>query len=203
MATISIEKLEEVKDYYEDGFSVREISEKIKSPFNATFYFFRKHKIVRRSAQESNAASFAKKPLSFKIKNDLTPEEERLKIAALMLYWGEGSKRGHTVDLANSDVSMLLIFLKFLRQVCGVDEGRLRVYTYCYGNQDVDGILDYWSKITKISKSQFSQPHVRMDYAMKAGRQMQYGMIHIRYNDKKLMNYILEEIEKYKEEFIK
>jgi len=38
---------------------------------------------------------------------------------------------------------------------------------------------------------------------MKAGRQMENGMIHIRYHDKKLLDYLLEEIEKYKQEFMK
>ncbi len=203
MATINNNNLEEIKKYYQDGFSVREISEKIKAPFNATFYFLRKHKIPRRTAKESNALQFAKKPLSFKIKNKLSVSEEKLKVASLMLYWGEGAKRGHTVDLANSDVIMIKIFLKFLRSICQVNESRLRVYTYCYSNQNIDKILNYWSVVTKIPLIQFSQPYIRNDYAMKVGRQMEYGMIHIRYNDKKLLNYILEEIENYQKEFLK
>jgi hypothetical protein len=203
MANINNDKLEEIKGYYQDGFSVREISEKIQAPFNATFYFLRKHKIPRRTARESNALQFAKKQLSFSIKENLSVEEEKLKIAALMLYWGEGAKRGHTVDLANSDISVIKIFLRFLREICRVDESRLRVYTYCYINQNIDKILEYWSIVTKISKNQFSQPYIRNDFSMKAGRQMEFGMIHIRYNDKKLLNYILKEIEDYRKEFIK
>ena len=198
MATIVVYKLDEIKKYYREGMSVREISNKLKTPFNATFYFFRKYKISRRSPKDNNAIQFAKKPLSFKIKSQLSLEEEKLKIAAIMLYWGEGSKRGHTVDLANSDIAVVEIFLKFLRQICKVDEERLRVYTYCYGNQNLDSILGYWSGITKIPLSQFSKPYIREDYSNKVSRQMKYGMIHIRYNDKKLLSYILEEIEKYR-----
>lgn len=202
MATISPDKLESVKEYYRQGFSVQEISEKLGAPLNATFYFFRKHKIPRRTAQESNELQFFRKPLSFSIKDNLSVKEEKLKVAALMLYWGEGAKRGHVVDLANSDVSVIIIFLKFLREICQVDEQRLRVYAYCYGNQDVNRILKYWSRVTKIPLTQFSQPYVRQDYSMKAGRQMEYGMIHIRYSDKKLLEHTLAEIEKYKQEFI-
>lgn len=200
MATINDNKLELIKRLYSEGLSVREVSERINAPLNATFYFLRKHKILRRSARESNALQFEKQPLSFKIKSKLSIKEEKLKVAALMLYWGEGSKRGHVVDLANSDFAVVKIFLKFLREICLVDEKRLRVYTYCYSNQDLDSILAYWSKITKIPLLQFSKPYIRTDYKMKSGRQMEYGMIHVRYSDKKLLNYVLEEINRYEKE---
>lgn len=202
MATINNDKLEEIRKYYENGFSVREIAEKVGAPFNATFYFLRKHKIPRRTAKESNSLQFARKPLSFKIKDNLSAEEEKLKIAALMLYWGEGSKRGKIIDLANSDAAMVQIFLNFLRKICQVNEKRLKAYLYCYSNQNIDIINDYWLKLTGIPLGQFSKPYIRTDFAMKAGRQMENGLIHIRYCDKKLLSYVLEEIEKCKKEFI-
>jgi hypothetical protein len=201
MTTINDNNLKLIKKLYSEGLSVREVSESINAPLNATFYFFRKHKIIRRSAQDSNSLRFEKKPLSFRIKNNLSNEEEKLKIAGLMLYWGEGSKRGKSVDLANSDSTMIKIFLRFLREICVIEEKRLRVYTYCYSNQDLNCLLNYWSKITKIPLSQFSKPYVRNDYKMVAGRQMEYGMIHIRYSDKKLLNYLLKEINKYQQDF--
>lgn len=202
MATINKDKLDIIKKYYQSGLSVREIADKLGTPFNATFYFLRKHKIPRRSAQESNAILFEKKPLSYKIKKKLSAGEEKLKVAALMLYWGEGSKRSSMVDLANCDPAVIKIFLRFLREICRVDEKRLRVYVYCYSNQDPDSISRYWSGVAKIPLDQFMKPYVRTDYAMKAGRQMANGLMHVRYSDKKLMRYILEEIEKYKSELI-
>jgi len=201
MPTINIDKLKEIKEYYQQGLSLREISEKIRESLDATVYFFRKHKIPRRTARENNALQFAKKPLSFKIKTRLSFKEEKLKIAALMLYYGEGAKRGHVVDLANSDSSIIRIFLQFLRKICQVDQKRLKVYVYCHSNQKVADIIKYWSMVTKIHASQFSKPYIRKDYSMKAGRQMVNGLVHIRYNDKKLLIYILREIENYKEYF--
>ena len=202
MATISNDKLDFIKKHYQDGLSVREIADKLGTPFNATFYFLRKHKIPRRTAQESNALLFAKKPLSYKIKRKLSASEEKLKVAALMLYWGEGAKRGKVVDLANSDTEMVRIFLNFLRNICRVDESRLKAYIYCYGNQDLNKIKKHWLDNTLIPAGQFSQPYIRSDFAMKAGRQMENGLIHIRYCDKKLLIYILDEIERYKNELI-
>ena len=202
MATISDNKLGLIKKYYQGGLSVREIAGKLGTPFNATFYFLRKHKIQRRTIQESNALQFAKKPLSFKIKNRLSAREEKLKVAALMLYWGEGAKRGKVVDLANSDTAIVRIFLHFLRRICKVDENRLKAYIYCYSNQNLEEIKRYWLDNTLIPAEQFSRPYIRTDFAMKAGRQMENGLIHIRYCDKKLLIYILNEIEQYKNELI-
>ena len=42
------------------------------------------------------------------------------------------------VDFANSDKDMIIMFMQFLRKVCGVDEKRLRVYSYFYSNQNIE-----------------------------------------------------------------
>ena len=83
--------------------------------------------------------------------------------------------------------------------ICGVDEKRLRMYLYCYANQDVEKIKKFWSKMTKISFSQITKPYIRQDYSLKRNREMKYGLIHIRYADKKLVRLILEWIDKYVE----
>jgi hypothetical protein len=102
------------------------------------------------------------------------------------------------VDFANSDKDMIILFLKFLRNICGVDEKRLRVYSYFYANQNVNKNTNYWSKITKISKKQFTKPYIRKDYDENKTDKMPNGLIHIRYSDKKLLNLIKNWINKYK-----
>lgn len=120
-----------------------------------------------------------------------------------MLYWGEGSKwQGEKiVDFANSDTDMIKVFLRFLREVCVVNEEKLRVYLYCYANQNQESLISYWSEVTKISKKQFSKPYVRKDYDSNKKGKMKYGLVHIRYADKKLLNlirtWIKENIEKF------
>ena len=197
MGTIPKDNIERVKKWYSEGDSMREIGEKLGVTLNAVIYFFRKHKILRRSLSEVSRVLFERKPMSFKIKSKLTNKERMLKIVAIMLYWGEGTKRGHSVDLANSDKDMVLIFLRFLREICQVDEKRLRVLLYCYGNQNSEKLIKYWSRITKISVRQFIKPYVRGDYSMVHSRAMEYGLVHIRYSDLKLLRYIIEEKQKY------
>jgi len=197
MATISSQKLNQVKEWYIAGDSMREIGEKLGASLNSVIYFFRKHDISRRSPKEANKVLFDKKPLSFLIKDKLTAEEKRLKIAGLMLYWAEGTERNSSVDFVNSNTAMILLFLKFLRVICRVDERRLRVFIYCYDDQDRDQLISYWSKKTEISACQFTKPYVRKKSNMRFGRRMEYGLVHIRYSDIKLLRYLIEEKDEY------
>ncbi|MFH1712163.1 MAG: hypothetical protein ABH846_02925, partial [Patescibacteria group bacterium] len=92
---------------------------------------------------------------------------------------------------------MVKIFLKFLRDICGINEERLRCFLYCYADQHIKIIKDYWSKTTNIPLSQFSKPYIRNDFLKEKSGKMKYGLIHVRYSDKKLLLQIENWIDKY------
>jgi hypothetical protein len=187
------------KLYLKDKVPMRVIAEKLGVSMDAVVYIMRKHKIPRRSFGEANALSFQNKKLSFQENKNLSSAQEGLKLAGLVLYWGEGykTKLSHGIDFANSDPNMVEIFVKFLRQIYRVDEKRFRILLYCYVNQDVTSLIDFWSKVARISKKQFTKPYIRKDFK-EDGRKMKYGMIHIRYADKKLFLSIMKSIEEMK-----
>jgi len=200
MAKILKDKIVLVKDLYRNKkFTMLEIAKKLGVSIDSVVYCMRKNKIKRRSFSEANAIVFKNKKLSFHEKIRLSSIEEKLKIAGLMLYWGEGYKsfKNSSIDFTNSDPDMILIFIKFLRTIYKVDEKRFRIYLYCYSNQNIKSLINFWSKLTKIPREQFSKPYVRKDFR-ENGRKMQYGMIHIRYADKKLFLSIMESIEEVK-----
>jgi len=93
------------------------------------------------------------------------------------------------------------MFLRFLREICGITEKKLRVYLYCYENQSPKNLISFWSKETKILKTQFTKPYVRKDFRLDKIDKMPYGLVHIRYADKKLRRLILSWIEEYKHQF--
>lgn len=204
MATIPQDKLEYIKTlYYRDKISAAGIASKIGVPLDAVFYFMRKNGLKRRSASENNAVVFERKATSFKPRIKLTQKDRELKTAGVMLYWAEGfkSKNAHHIDFANSDPNMIMYFLIFLRRICGVDESRLRVYLYCYSNQDAEELIKFWSRLTSIPKKQFTKPYVREDFDIRKIDKMKHGLIHIRYHDKKLLelirNWINDSIKEY------
>lgn len=192
---VTVEKVKEL--YYEKGYSMREVGEFFKRSESDIQRFMEQHNLPRRSSAETNNLIYARQDPSFTLKEDLTPEEENLKTAGIMLYWGEGAKEGGTIDLSNSDPRMIRLFLKFLREVCGVQEKRLRVLVYCYADQDVGNLEKYWSKITGIPLNQFQKSYVREDYSSEKSGKLEHGVAHIKYSDKKLFLQIKDWIREY------
>jgi hypothetical protein len=201
MVAIDDKKIELVKKlYYCQGYSMKRVAEALGVSIDAVTYFMRLHDLKRRTLQEDSAIRFKNKPPSYLVKEKLTSEQKALKTVGVTLYWGEGYKteKSNGIDLANSDVTMVRVFLQFLREICGVDEKRLRVLLYCYSNQDIEKLLKFWSKETKIPLKQFTKPYVRTDFRPAMLDRMPYGMVHIRYADKKLLKTVMGWIEEIK-----
>lgn len=192
--------------YYKRQKSVQEIAVQLGVGMSAIYRFMRKHNLARRDFRTLNQLRFSRKPPSYHLKSRLSAIEEKLKIAGLFLYWAEGAKGGHTVDFANSNVGMCKIFIQFLRQICGIDESRLRGYLYCHENQDPQDLIRFWSKTLELPRAQFTKPYVRRyendrDGVNKRPERMPYGLVHIRYSDVKLLQQINNWIEDYKQQF--
>ena len=183
---VLVEKL-----YIKNTFSMNDIAKHLGVSLDATVSFFRRHDIKRRTQKEAQYEKFQKKQASF-TKNKLnTNYLKELAVIGAMLYWGEGYKGNDRlpakgIDFTNSDYKMILLFLKFLRSVFVIDEKKIRIYLYCYSNQDIPKIIQFWSKITKVPTNRFTKPYVRNDFNDK-GNKMLHGLVHIRYNDKKLL----------------
>ncbi len=188
--------------YWEKECTAKTIAEKLGVSLWSLYDFMDRNNIPRRSYSEANYVANKHKP-AFQIKRNLSIIEQKLKIAGIMLYWAEGSLKGKgtTVDFANSSPQMVKLFLKFLRNICGVGEQRLRIYLYCHSYCDIEKMKEYWHQITKIPLSQFTKPYVRKGSLNLSERKLPYGMVHIRYNDKRLLGTIRNWIYGYIEEY--
>lgn len=179
-----------VKKMYCQGKMGREISLKLKLSLKQIYSSLRRQKIMCKSLREQNRIIFERKPKSFHFKNKLSIKEHDLLVAAVMLYYGEGAKTGVTVDFANSDEKVIKLFLKFLRKICRIDEKRLKLYLYCFSDQNSNLLIRYWSSQLRVEKKQFTKPYVRSIFN-RGKRSMPHGVIHLRYSDKKLLLKIL------------
>jgi len=186
-----------VKNLYCDReLNIQEIADKLDVSFWSLYNFMNKNNIARRSSSEANYILNKVKP-QFRIKENLSVSEEKLKIAGIMLYWAEGTLKGNTVDFVNSNPQMIKIFLKFLRGICGVSEERLRVYLYSYSYHNLENLKLFWHNVTEVSLSQFTKPYIRKGNPKLSNRRLPYGLIHIRYNDKRLLNTVKSWINEY------
>ena len=185
------------RQYWNDQRSVPEIAKHSGIPMHALYELMRKHRIPRRRRSEVNYQVSRSKP-QFQIKSRLSSKEEQLRIAGIMLYWGEGAQSGWTVDFSNSKPEMIQVFLRFLREICGVGESRLRVYLYHHGSpRQVKVSMRFWQKVTRIPLAQFQRPYVRKGNPHYSGRIMPHGLIHIRYSDTRLRKIISRWIDEY------
>ena len=82
-----------------------------------------------------------------------------LLVAGTALYAGEGAKTPGAVTLVNSDPRVIAFHLHWLRSCFDVDEARLRVRLYLHEGLDMECAITFWSTLTSIPRSQFTQPH--------------------------------------------
>lgn len=179
-----------VKRFYCQGMMGPEIAVRLNISLKQIYGSLRRQKVPRKSLWEQNKILFQNKLPSFNFKEKMSVKDRELFIAAVMLYYGEGAKTGTTVDFANSDELVVKLFLKFLRKICRVNEKRLRFYLYCFSDQNPRKLINFWSSLLRVERSQFTKPYVRPIFN-RGGRVMKNGVIHVRYSDKKLLEKIL------------
>lgn len=79
---------------------------------------------------------------------------EPLHIAGCMLFWAEGSKSRNTLQLANSDPAMMVMFVRFLRECFGLtaDDFRFSLNVYTNNGRSIDEIESYWIDLLSLSR---------------------------------------------------
>lgn len=82
-----------------------------------------------------------------------------LLIAGLALYWGEGARKKRGVSFSNSDPEMIKFMIKFVRRIWRIDKNRFTAYIGInkIHKERVKEVENYWSRVTKIPKEQFTK----------------------------------------------
>lgn len=106
------------------------------------------------------------------------------KIALVMLYLGEGSKnlkRG-SLMFGNSDPYIISLFLHLLRYCYNIDEKKFRCTLQCRADQNIKKLENFWSRVTKISLSQFYKARIDPRTIGKPSKKLDYkGVCRIDY----------------------
>ncbi len=131
--------------------------------------------------------------------------KEELKIIGTILYLGEGAKtKKNVVSVANSDPAVILIMLRFFREICGTLEKKFRLQIHTHEHSDIKEVERYWSRITKIPTSQFYKTYVKASSASLNKRHtLKFGTVDLSINDTTTLLKILGWIEKIKELLLK
>lgn len=152
----------EIEKLYKSGLSMAEISDKIGLGYGKIVYCMQKFNIPRRSMSEATYVKRNPEGDPFRIKKIKAKKDIELFNLAIGLFLGEGDKKSiHSVKLANSDPKILGIFLRFLREICNVDESKIRAELNIFDDVSTENALDFWQKATKLQKLQFRSLIVR------------------------------------------
>ena len=194
------------------GFSYGEISKKLKIPKSTLSYWLRnielskssKDILKKKGIEKSTTALIKRNKEQTKkaqekaelIQNKSILEinkigKKELFILGVALYWGEGYKKGANgskwkcVDFTNSDSEMIIVMMRFFREICNVPDSKFKVQLHTYKNKDEEKIIKFWSNLTKIPKSQFMKSSFAISSAskQKRGSMLKYGTVHIRIYD--------------------
>lgn len=168
----------------------------------------KKNKLQRHRAEQ----------LSKKIRSDALRQVPKFDTQGLFLlgvafYWAEGYKlpiiRGgrvrtsHPVSLTNSDPGLIRIFMRFLREVCTVDDERIHVSMRLYEHMNEKKTREYWMRVVKLPVANFQRTYYGVSKSSLHRRpytRLPYGTIQVRVNDTKLFHKIMGWIEGIKQQ---
>lgn len=131
-----------------------------------------------------------------------------LLMLGIILYWAEGYKRlkvengkiktHHPVSLSNSDPGLVKIFLRFLREVCSVNEEKIKGEIRVYEHHNEAYLLSFWSQMTNIPLDRlktFKNGISISSQRLRPYNILPYGTIQIRVNSTQLYHKIMGWIE--------
>jgi hypothetical protein len=189
---------EELEAFYLEGKSMFEISQILDCSVHKVVYWMEKYGIKRRNHSEASYLKLNPNGDPFQIKTELLLEEAYLFGLGIGIYWGEGDKRSlNALRVANSDVDVIKTFVRFLLEICRVEQRKLFYSIICFNDSNISDVKEYWSKMLKISSEKFGKivqipPQGKGTYRRKS----QYGVCTVVVSNPKLKRWIMNEIDK-------
>lgn len=113
----------------------------------------------------------------------LLDKQDISKLALAILYLTEGSRtRKGYLMFGNSNPAIIALFLKLLRRLKGINEGKFRCTVQCRADQNVKDLKYFWSKITDIPPKQFYKARIDPRTVGKKSKRQDYkGVCRIDY----------------------
>jgi len=107
--------------------------------------------------------------------------ERDILMVGLGIWLGEGSKTTEQIRVANSDPRIIKLWIRWLRQVCGLDDNHIVVRMHLYTDSDELACINYWQSITQLPRKCFrkTQYDRRSDKSVIKNGKLPYGTLHV------------------------
>ncbi len=99
----------------------------------------------------------------------------------LGLWIGEGSKTMEQIRLVNSDPRVVKLFIRWLREICELQDDNITVSMHLYPDSDELLSMKYWMNITELPERQFRKTQIdrRLDKKLLKIGKTPNGTLHI------------------------
>lgn len=187
--------------YIRDRKSVHEIAKKFNCSDGKINYWLGKYSIPKRSISDAIYTKHNPEGDPFSSREFKTSKESFLFGLGLGLYWGEGTKRNPSqVRLGNTDPHLVRTFLNFLREFYRIDNSRLRFAIQIFTDMDQKREEKFWREFLNVEAKQFYKTiNTRSGSIGTYREKSKHGVLTIYFNNKKLRDILVGEIEKMKE----
>ncbi len=187
--------------YIRDRKSVHDIAQAFHCSDGKINYWLDKYSISKRSISEAIYTKHNPHGDPFSLQIHRTNKESFLFGLGLGLYWGEGTKMNPTsVRLGNTDPYLVRSFILFLRKAYAIDESRLRFGLQIFRDMDQVKEEQFWQRFLKVSPRQFYKIiNTRSGSIGTYRTKSKHGVLTVYFNNKKLRNILIGEIERMKE----
>ncbi len=174
--------------------SMAEVASDFECSIHKISYWMDRYGIARRSISEAIYQKHNPLGDPFRIKKPKTLREAELYGLGIGLYWGEGTKKNkYAVRLGNTDPELIIVFIKFLKELCGIRVSKLRYGLQLFSDIEPEEALAYWMKKLKAGRSQFFKITVTISGAIGTYRnKSKYGVLTVYYGNKKLRDILVD-----------
>ena len=176
--------MQEIADYL--GFSVNKIS-----------YWLKKYSVSMRTHSEASYVKYNGLNDPFKIKSNLTVDDERLFGMGIGIYWGEGNKKSqNAVRVGNTDATLIKVFIRFLTDICGVNRKKIRYGLQLFTDVDELEAVNFWIERLNITRNQI-MPTISRIKSGKIGTykvKNQFGVMTVYVFNRKLRDWLVDQL---------
>lgn len=97
------------------------------------------------------------------------------------LYIGEGSKTYEMIRIINSDPKVIVLAIKWLKNICHLETKNITIAIHLYPDNDLKKCLKFWKETTNLPIEQFRKTQIdkRQDKSDKKRRKLPYGTAHV------------------------
>lgn len=144
--------------YYNKGNSLSETAYYFRCSIHKIQYWMKKYNIKTRNINDALYIKNNRYGDPYKIKQLVSFNDYLLFGLGIGLYWGEGNKTNkHCIRVANTDPIMLIMFRKFLSEICNVKKEKFHYSIVTFKDQAPYESKKYWSKKLNVMPNIFGK----------------------------------------------